>query len=253
MSLKTSDKIIAIIGVIILIGAGIGIYLYAISEEEPEEPEDKGDLIEVFNIKYEPESMSIKPYDSYNIKPKLIGTSTQSIDIDVDKQNVKSIKIIVDYEDNKKGFLFGRIAKSIGADTLTVSVRNQDGELVGSKQLKGDMKRNTTIEVTVDKMILLEQIEAEDIEEAKFILEERYIDHKQTYTVTFSLKAGLWGRFRELLGQDSYGLEVIYEYYHYELESVEKGDNNPDEDTPSIGGNIGTGIFSSTNFPLTKL
>lgn len=253
MSLKTSDKIIAIIGVIILIAAGIGIYLYAIAEDESKEPMDEGEKINFFNINYKPKSMPVEPYDTYPIKPKLIGTRTITKEVEVDQQNIKSIKFVFDYVDNKAGFL-NTFARGIGADTLTVTVRNEDGEPVGSISLKGDQKRNDTIEVTINKMILLEPIEAEDIEDAQYILEERFIDYKETYTVTVSLRAGLWGRIREILGQDSYGFEIICDYYDYTLEPVENDDNpGDDEDNPPTGGNIGTGIFASTNFPLTKL
>ena len=252
MSLKTSDKIIAIIGVIILIGAGVGIYLYWVSDEDTKEPMDEGDMIKVYNIKYEPKSTPIEPRTTYNIKPKLIGIQTDNYEIVVDQQNIKIIYFTFDYVDNHAGIL-KKWVRTIGADTLTVTVKDADGKIVGSKSLKGDQKRNTTIPVNIDKLISLEPIEAETQEDAEYILEDRYIDYSETYTVEVSLKTGLWGRFREWLGSDSYGLEVTCEYYDYTLEEPEDGNPGDDEDNPPTGSNTGTGIYTSTNFPLTKL
>ena len=65
MSLQKTDKIIAIIGVIILICAGVGIYLYSLADEEPEEPMDGGELTKFFNINYEAKSSTVEGYEKY--------------------------------------------------------------------------------------------------------------------------------------------------------------------------------------------
>jgi len=254
MSLEKTDKIIAIIGVIILIGAGIGIYLYWVSDEETEEPMDGGEMTNFFNINYEPKSSTVEDYKKHSIRPKLIGKSTKNIEVTVSQQNIKSITFVVDYVDNKKGLVLGFPPK-IGADTLAVTVRDGDGNIIDSqKTIKGNTKKNATIYAEIGSQISLEPIEAETEDDALYILENRYVDYQETYTVTVTLKVGLWGKFRELLGQDSFGLEITCEYYDYTLEPQEK-ENNPgdDDDNQTTGGNTGTGIYTSTNFPLTKL
>lgn len=223
MSLKKSDKIIAIIGVIILIGAGVGIYLYATTEEEPEEPTKEGDEIKTFDVVYEEISMPIYPDNTdYTIKPSLIGEASWVGNVvDFPQKNLKSININVSYHDNKAG-IFWRIGKirSIGADTLTIIVSDSQDNEIGREPIKGD--GNATIPIDIGSLISLEPIEAEDILEAYDILEERFIDYEESYKIRITLKTALWGKLRELLGKDGFKLEVTLTSFEYYLEPSEE-------------------------------
>ena len=194
----------------------------------------------------------VSEYTEYTVKsPPTIITLKQSIST---TRAGGAIKFVIDYVDNKKGLVLGFLP-NIGADTLTVTVKDGDGNIIDSKKtIKGNTKKNATIFAEIGSQISLEPIEAEDIEDALYILEGRYVDYQETYTVKATLKAGIWGRFRELLRQDSFGLEVTCEYYVYTPEPPEE-ENNPgnDDDNQTSGGNTGTGIYASTNFPLAKL
>lgn len=247
MSLKKSDKIIAIVGVIILIVAAVGIFLY--TGEEEEEPTKPGEEKTIFEVVYEEIPMSALPDNQeYSIKPKIIGTASYEGVVEISEQNLKSVEIFVEYSDNKVGIfsMIGRL-KFIGADTLTISVYDSQETEVGRESIKGS--GNVTIPIDVDgSMISLEPIEAEDITEARDILEERYVDYHETYIIHITLKTGLWGKIREILSRDNFVLEVTYTYYDYAV--VEKIPGDDDGYTfPPIGDEAGSQTYSQLAFP----
>ena len=252
MSLKKSDKIIAIIGVIILIGAGMGIFLYATTDEETDEPKDDQTGVDYYNIDYEPQDFDIMPLESKSIKPKLFGEKTESFEVEVDHQNIKSIKFFIEYNDNKKGILFGKMLTSIGADTLTVQIKDCEGNVIEGCpiSIKGDSKKNKTVEISLGNIISLEPIEADSMSEAKSILKEKYVDFKETYTIKVSIKSPLWMKFRELLGQDTYKVEVTGQYYDYmivEPEEPEEPEDDEGDNGETVYGNVG--MYASTVLP----
>ena len=251
MSLKKSDKIIAIIGVIILIVAAVGIYAYAGVEEEKETPKVVEEVF--YEIGYEERSMTAMPDNTvYSIKPKILGAGTYQGMVEISQPNIKSIEINIEYSDNKAGFLprLGLI-KRIGADTITVTIYDsQDNEIDGVK-IKGS--GNETLYIITDgDMISMETIEADDLMDAMSILEGRYIQYSETYTIHISLKTGLWGKIRELIGKDSFKLDITYSYYNYHLIEKVNGDDSDgdgDGDLPPTGENQGSQTWSPMAYP----
>lgn len=258
MSLKKSDKIIAIVGVIILIIAGIGIVLYSSSEEENGMPTIKTEDEMMYDVTFTISApmTAVPDNNAYSIKSKLFnrGISPYVGEVIISHENLQSVNFYLKYNDNVKGFLGGRLFPGIGADTLTVNIKDSEDNLIVSKiSSKGSLVVNETLEFL--SMIPLEPIEAKDINDARSELEKRYINNEESYKITVSLKTGLWGRLRELLKPDSFKLEITYTYYEYEL-VLEDQDNNPgepDDNYPPMGSNAGFGVYSATNFALTKL
>jgi hypothetical protein len=250
MTLKKSDKIIAIFGVIILIVAAVGIYLYAGVEEKEEMPimEEKP----VFEIMYdEVYSVVLPDNQDYTIKPKILGSSSNLYMVEINQQNLKSVDVFVEYSDNKVGFLpnLGIIGR-IGADTITVIVYDSQENELGRAGIKGS--GNISIAVKSDaSMISMEPIEAEDLQEAITKLEERYIDYNEEYTIKISLKTGLWGKIRErLLGKDSFQLDITYSFYdYYIIETIPGDDSDGDGDLPPTGENQGSQTWSPMAYP----
>ncbi|UCF49634.1 MAG: hypothetical protein JSU91_07765, partial [Thermoplasmatales archaeon] len=189
MTLKKSDKIIAIIGVIILIVAAVGIYLYAGVEEDEEIIIEEEKMF--FDIEFDETSMPIMPDNQdYSIKARLLGSGSYEGVFEISQQNLKSIDVFVEYSDNKVGFFprLGLIGR-IGADTITITIYDSQDNEIGREKISGS--GNTTIPVkSQGSMISLEPIEAEDMLEAQTFLEERYIDYSETYTIHISLKTG---------------------------------------------------------------
>jgi len=251
MSLKKSDKIIAIIGVIILIVAAVGIYAYAGVEEEkdmPKEPEKT-----YYEIHYQENSMSAMPDNQdYSIKPKLLRAGTYEGIVEISQPNIKSIEINFEYTDNKAGFLpIPGLIKSIGADTMTLMVYDSQENEIDRVGIKGSGNETLFIKSDGD-MISMDPIEADDLLEAMSTLEGRYIDFSETYTIYITLKTGLWGKVREfLLGRDSFNLEITYSYYDYHLEVKvpEDEDSNGDGDMPPTGKDQGSQTWSPMAYP----
>ena len=246
MTLKKSDKIIAVIGVIILIVASVGIYLYAGVEEEEEMRKEEEKML--FEIQYSEVPMSILPDNQdYTIKPKLLGKGTYQGVVEISQQNLKSVEVFVDYTDNKVGFLWRiRLLKFIGQDTITITIYDSQENERGQAKIKGD--GNVTIPIMDGSMISLDPIEAVDLMEADTILKERYIDYFETYTIHISLKTGLWGKIREILGKDNFQLEVTYSYYDYFIVEKVPGDDT-DGDLPPTGGDQGSQTWYPMGYP----
>ena len=244
MTLKKSDKIIALIGVIIIIIAAVGIFFYIDTDEVELKPKD-GEEPMIFKVNYtESLPLSATPDNTdYTIKPKLIRTKPYQGTVVITQQNLKSVMFFVEYRDNKAGFLFGRILPSIGADTITITVNDKDENLVDQVNIKG--RGNQTIISDIGTMISMESIEADNEQEARTILEERYVDYEETYTIKISLKTGLWMKLRELLGKDSFTLQISYTYYEYDLEEPE----NNDDEMPPTGNEAGSHTWAPMALP----
>ncbi len=117
MNLKKSDKIIALVAVVILIIAAIGVILYTDIEPEVELPIKEMFL---YNVTVETNSGSLRldntDYSMTNKKP-YTGT------FEVTSDNLESIDIYIEYEDNDRGFL--KILKNSRKNTITVTVYDE--------------------------------------------------------------------------------------------------------------------------------
>ena len=232
MVLKKSDKIIAIVGVIILIIAGIGIVYYASNEKETEENAVEEPTIMTYKVMYDEVSYQ-ELSDTKQIRPKLLAPGTASEDFTITAQNLKSIEVTVTYND-KAGFfpLLQKleIIKKLGADTLTVTLKDSEGTQIDTNGAKGDKK--VIMPQTIGQPISTYTIEAESKDEADAILMGMYTDYSQSYTISLSLKTGFIGKIREMLGKHSVQIEVNYIVYDYYLEEVGTGgdDGNPPTD-----------------------
>jgi hypothetical protein len=248
MTLKKTDKLIAVIGVIILIIAGLGIILYTGGEKKDQvlpPVETKNTYIVTCS-----EVTISRTLDSVTIKPKIIGWKiADPVEIPLNQQNLKSIEIIVTYKDRSGIFPMIGLLKRIGADTLAFGVLDTQGNEIGGDNSKGD--KEIPISKVVGQRIELQTIEAETLEEAQEILKENYIDYQETYTVECALKTGFIGKIRErFIGQHRVDLAFNYTYYEYDVELL---DGEPPE-LPPTGYQPGPsqGPYTATNQALTK-
>ena len=256
MNLKKSDKLIAIIGVIILVAAGIGIAVY--TYEEPDEVKDNGDDDKkIFEISYEEENGSKSP-EIYTFRKGIIMLKKSIIDEMVlpvpDMDNIKSITLNISYEDNKIGGLLGVIFKNrLGNDQITVTIVNPD-EKSEKVTLKGS--GNKEVSYSVNSMIDTSDIEAESVMQAESILESRYksewkggefkISATHKTAVVEKLRPLL--RLRERLDQDSFTVEMTYEYYVYDLNEPEEPEEPEDGDNKETDWNRQTSISNGRDW-----
>lgn len=247
MTLKKSDKLIAVIGVIILIVAAIGIVLYAGNDNEKGAPIiDILKPIKTYEVNYTEVTLPIDPDNTdYSIKPKLIKQGIYEGNIVLEEQNLKSINIMIEYHDNFCGFIFNKILRPIGADTLTITVY-EDGEEIAKEKIKGDGIVELP-SISIGSIIPVLTVDAKDMDEAITKLEEQYIDYNISYNIQITLKTGLWKMFRELLGKDNFDLKVNYTQFVYDI--IDPEDDDSDNNPPTGGYEDGTQTWATMSYP----
>lgn len=237
MNLKKSDKMIALLGVIILIVAGMAIVFYVPSDENDDDKDnDMLDTTKIFDVKSQLLSKSVQPDNTdYKAKKKLLGDGSYNGVLTINQKNVESIDIFVEYTDTKSGILFGLLLPSIGADTLTVTVSDAEGNAIDTKSIKGS--GNETMNIRVGSKILTQTIEAETMGEAEQMLEQEYATCNQDYHITVTVSYGLWKMLREKLGSDSFTMDIKCNYYDYTLEEQTGEDTDGTIDDNPFGEN----------------
>lgn len=234
MNLKKSDKIIAIVGVVILIVAAIGIIIYAPSSNKSNEvttPEVKYTNYEIFT---QTVPMTFVDEQEHLIKDKLIGNDSENIDISIPGRGVKSINIFVEYKDKNSGLfsLFSRIFPRLGADTLTVTILDSTGAEVYTEDIKGE--GNISYNISVNNVLKIDTIRATSETEANSMLQENITklnNGNVDYTVRVSLneKESILRPLKwiiEKLGKDTFGIKVTYEQESYSIKAVEDNSND---------------------------
>jgi len=245
MNLKKSDKMIAVIAVVILVIAAIGIILY--TEEEPDENgSGTEDELKLYLVESElipkPETIA----EGTTIKPALIGDKTMTYDYSIGGNNIKNITFCVNYSDSNPGIL-GLIGA--GKDTLKVKIMNCQGEEVGSDSSQGSGSFEIPIELPTRK--ILGPFEAETYDGAMENLTNQYQYFNDTYSIKVTLDAKFLFKLREMIfGKDNFDITVTYCYYDYKLveEIPDDDDEPPTEIDPSSYSSTPYSSLLSTGF-----
>jgi len=242
MTLRKSDKIIAIIGIIILIIAGIGIFVYMDTEDDNGDQNSGADKMKFYPVESKITMNMLPDKSQSKIKVKFLKGTEFSFKHEIMDQNVINISVTVRYTDENPGLL-GRFL-NLGKDTLTINVVDSEGNNVGSGKKQGSGK----IEFDIDGpgREIQGPIEAESYEEAKQKLMDMFESFSETYTFNINVKGGIFGALRErFLGKDSFTLMVSYCTYDYTLEEpMDDDDGNPNTET-----NFDPPVFHTTNYP----
>jgi hypothetical protein len=240
MTLRKSDKIIAIIGVIILIIAGIGIFVYMDTEDDNGDQNGDTSKMEWYPVESKMTFTSLPDKSESKIKLNVLGGADFSFKHEIIDENVINISVTVRYTDENPGLL-GRL---LGKDTLTINVVDSEGNKVGSGTKKGSGK--IVFDIDGPAMEIQGPIEAKSYEEANQMLMDMYEPFSETYTFKFNIKGGLIGALRErIFGKDSVKLMVSYCTYKYTLEQpMDDDDDNPNTET-----NFDPPVYYTTNFP----
>lgn len=241
MTLKKNDKIIAVVGVVILIIAAIGIFLYVDMDDTTDDPSDNGEIM-TYEVTRSEEFKYIEPDNTdFVAKDKILrdqpymGTITGSV------KHLSMIEIFIDYEDDIYGFLGGRLLQSSGQDTLTVTVMGENDEVIETKQIQS-MKNDTITIPSISTKLPVEPIEAKSFEEAQEEFNDMYYNVEEksfTYKIKVEVSNGesvlrLFAWLREkLFGSDVFDMEVKYYYYDYVLEEAIEDDNDDDMEPSS--------------------
>lgn len=241
MSLKKSDKMIALIGVIIIIVAAVGIFYYVDTEEEitPE----KEDEFTTYDIVPIDDEEVIMQEISYTFKKGLLLMTKNTFNdpefASFPVENLKSIEFNISYRDRKVGGILGILFKNfLGRDKASVIITDPDEVEYPSGNINGNVV--ITIE-NINLMIDTTPIEAMTFSEAEMELESRYgakwkdenFSIMGTHKVGEKLRPIL--RIRERLDRDTVYITITYTYWQYELKEMGDDDYGNDGDIPPTG------------------
>ena len=230
--LKKNDKLIILIGIVVLIVAVIGIALYT----QPSTEETTNNIVETesyYDVNWIVKTGSLSPISDYaGKKTPYEGT------VSINQENLKSITFNLSWIDDKA--LLGRI----GRDTLTLEVTTPDGT-VYTESAQSAIKTkagNATLTVSVGIAPSVTSIDGTDIYDAKQKLKDDYYSDKwsnKDFDIKVSVKVGEFLRKFFIFGDkgNTFNLDVNYEYYDALLtENSQMKETSQNQNTYLFGG-----------------
>lgn len=222
VALKKTDKIIVLIGVIIVIVAAVGIILYT----APEKEDVNGDEVKEmdFNVMWTKYS-GMKSEAGYAGKKE---PYSDSLRVSAPSGSVLTrVEVTISWEDDV--WYRGILGK--GLDTLYADVglggKTESEESTGS----GNMTFMFTINSIPSDMTMTSTSEYDAEEELQLMYDDK---NDATFNVDVSVDTGerIW-RFLKFIRDkgNSFDIEFEYEYYQAGLEKIVNEDNNDNGDT----------------------
>ena len=245
MNLKKSDKIIALIAVVILILAAIGVILYT-----EKEPDMNLTLEEMFNYKVivgtNTDSLKLDSTD-FSITSKKPYTGTFKVSSD----QLENITIHIEYEDKDPGIL--KFLKERRKNTLTVTVYDESETQIRQTKITG--VGDDTIIIEGLKPLNIDEITAKDINDAREKLTENLTKTEtglnQEYTIVVSVQYGeirLIKKIIEYLRKDSFKIDIKANHYDYQLEKIQSPNDDDDYKETNIQSGYTATTYVSTNY-----
>jgi len=227
MVLKKSDKIIAIVGVLILVIAAISIVvLYSPSEKVGE----TGTVMKTFSVTWIKGTGTV-PMNKDDLYAGKKSPYANTTDVEAPEGSVlTNVQFELTWEDDH---IYGLIFKR-GLDTLSAEIACGD-ELQPYSEKGGG---NNTFSFDIEYQPQDESVDAENISEVEQAIKNKYSDkNKASFDVTVKVKTGEKLRrplkFLKDKGND-FDLVVSYEYYYPQIIEEEPetgGDDGYDETT----------------------
>jgi len=215
--MKATDKLIVVVGVVIIILAAIGIFLYRPAPRGEGITPAKGKIYAVTWVERTgtavPDNPDMVAYD------KLFRDVPYTANVTISQYNLKSVRFILKWEDDRT---YGFFRKK-GLDTLTFEVTAPDGT-----KKSEDSKGNGTIEFVFDNinpMPAINEIKANSSAEAMEKLRDYYGERwkDEPFKVNVSVKVGesIFRPLKRLRDRgNNFTIEVEYVYYEPVIEEV---------------------------------
>jgi hypothetical protein len=227
INLKRNDKLIIIVAVAVIILAAIGIAAYNPPENGIIKPllgTDENSYLITWEKKTNSDTISdFAGKNTLYSETYMITESTGSVITDVNFQ-------IIWQDDRTIGLLIKR-----GLDSLTAEIAST--EMDGDNQTYyGEGSGNETLFFNVNKVPLLDSVEAEDISEAQQKIKDRFSgQHTTSFDVTVSVKTGepLRRLFKFLRDSgNDFEIKITYDYYQVSIEEeIKETGSNGDSDS----------------------
>jgi len=226
MNLKKSDKIIAIVGVLILIVAAVGIIVYTQSSKETKKTGDAEN--KTFYVTWEKDTGTVSAGADLYAGKKAPYTNTISV-----ASLAGSILTRVEFKLSWVDDITYGILKKRGLDMLTAEIAYTGG---GTLTDVSTGSGNHTFSFDVGDVPQDGSVEAKDISEAEQIVKENYMDKDEaSFDVTVSVKTGerIFRILKFLKDKgNGFDLEITYDYYYAVVEdtsSPPEGESSADE------------------------
>jgi len=233
MNLKKNDKLILIVGVVILIVAAIAIAFYTSADVDDIDIFTESDK-KTFDITWDE-----KTTDMSTIHGVAEKSYSESEYISApDGSILTKVEFQLTWEDDyTTGILINK-----GEDTLTAKI----GKPGADPEKKSSTKQgNMTFSFNVNDRPSDNYVEAEDADEAKEIVDEWFPnENKASFDVTVNVQTGerfglrLLKNIRRLQDKgDDFDLKITYTYYVFNIEEPEDAGDDDDDVPPSgLGG-----------------
>jgi flagellar basal body-associated protein FliL len=228
MKLKKNDKIILVVGVVILIAAGVGIALYNVDNSDNTEVKEDSNLFSYTWIKKtgvisltENEYVSNKePYET------LLSVTSPTDTV------LTSIVMTLSWEDDQT---YGLLTEK-GVDTLTAEIsRGSD-----IKTITSEGGGNETLTFTVNSIPVYDTVEAASTNDAMDLIDDIVSgQNKATFNIMVSVTTGekIWRLLKYLKDKgNDFDLMAEYTYYYYEFDMNSSSNNN--DNTKNTGGSL---------------
>ncbi len=223
ISLRRNDKIIIIVGVVVLLAAGIGVALY--SSPNVQTPVQNSSTLTSYTVKWQEKTGSLPSVTEFASK----GTP-YSVNVKIDQTNLKSISFRLTWVDNKA------LLKRFGLDTLALDITTpmnttfSGSERSQKKTKAGDFTVNISVASTpptVKSVPGNTSSEASQRLKAELQKADQWASKDINATVTVTVGEHFPLRFRDK--GNSFTLDVDYTYYAFTLGNTT---STSDDDIP---------------------
>ena len=256
MSLKKTDKIIAVVGVVIIIVAIAGILFYFETEDDVDDGEPKDEMNE-FMVEWQEYSAEM-PCIKESAKTKY----NDSINIMVAEGCViKDVVVEISWSDDH--VVNFALPNRKGQDTLKAMFRviGSGDEFPHTSTGSGSENHTFLLYASMPQDEIIE--DAEDIYDAEEMVKEQY-SGKNSVDIDVEVKVNIGEKFalrpmkllNKLLDKgDDFEIMVKYNYYKPYISEMESDNDDGEEnnDTSLITSGIKTGAYTCTNYGLTKI
>ncbi len=218
MNLRKSDKIIAIVGVIILIVAGIGIALYTY-EPEAETIAEPDEMLyyPVFTAEYGEMIIKEIAENKYSDTVSITGLSPGCV--------LTSVDFEISWQDDNTIGLIDKLKR--GKDTLTADFTYMGEKKTHSSKGSGSQ----TITFDINDVPSVDSIEANDETEARELLYEMLSGKNEaSFDISVTVDTGepIWRPLKRMRDKgDDFEIKVTYNYCYVDIEPEEP--EEPDE------------------------